>query len=93
MEGLELIESLQPDVVLLDIEMPRMDGLEMLREMRKLGLRLPVVMFSSRTERGAKATTDALLIGAKDFVFKPGGPRMSDLEAGSRRFETNLHLV
>lgn len=89
-EGLELIESLQPDVVLLDIEMPRMDGLEMLREMRKLGLRLPVVMFSSRTERGAKATTDALLIGAKDFVFKPGGPRMSDLEAGESAIRNEL---
>jgi two-component system chemotaxis response regulator CheB len=41
-------------------------------------------MFSSRTERGAKTATDALLLGAKDFVFKPGGARMADLEAGRR---------
>lgn len=81
-EGLEQIEMQRPDVVLLDIEMPRMDGLEMLRAMRSQGVRVPVVMFSSQTERGAKATTDALLLGAKDFVFKPGGARMSDLHAG-----------
>ena len=81
-EGLEQIEKQRPDVVLLDIEMPRMDGLEMLRTMRSEGNRVPVVMFSSRTERGAKATTDALLLGAKDFVFKPGGARMSDIQAG-----------
>ena len=41
-------------------------------------------MFSSRTERGAKTATDALLLGAKDFVFKPGGANMSDLHAGQR---------
>ncbi len=81
-EGLQLVESLKPDVVLLDVEMPRMDGLEMLRQMRQSSSKVPVVMFSSRTERGAKATTDALLLGAKDFVFKPGGPRMTDVKAG-----------
>lgn len=81
-EGLEQLVSAKPDAVLLDIEMPRMDGLEMLRQMRQLGIKVPVVMFSSRTERGAKATTDALLLGAKDFVFKPGGPRMADVQAG-----------
>ena len=82
LEGLQLMESLKPDVVLLDIEMPRMDGLEMLRQMRNSDEKVPVVMFSSKTERGAKATTDALLLGAKDFVFKPGGPRMTDVQAG-----------
>ena len=81
-EALQYLRSQQFDVVLLDIEMPRMDGLELLRRMRQESLNVPVVMFSSRTDRGAKATPDALLLGAKDFVFKPGGPRMTDLRAG-----------
>jgi two-component system chemotaxis response regulator CheB len=62
-----------PDVVLLDVEMPVMDGLTALREIRRLHPRLPVVMFSSLTERGAKATVDALVAGANDYVAKPVG--------------------
>lgn len=62
-----------PDAVLLDVEMPVMDGLECLREIRRRHARLPVVMFSSLTERGAKATVDALLAGANDYVAKPAG--------------------
>lgn len=61
------------DVVLLDIEMPVMDGLETLRHLRLLHPRLPVVMFSSLTERGAKATLEALVAGANDYVAKPTG--------------------
>jgi two-component system chemotaxis response regulator CheB len=83
-EGLEMITNLRPDVVLLDVDMPRMDGLETLREMRASQMQVPVLMFSSRTQRGAKIATDALLLGAKDFVFKPGGANMSDLEEGKR---------
>lgn len=81
-EGLEMIHQLSPDVVLLDVDMPRMDGLELLKRLREQRSAIPVVMFSSRTERGAKTTTDALLLGAKDFVFKPGGARMADQQAG-----------
>jgi two-component system chemotaxis response regulator CheB len=81
-EGLEFVNRLKPDVILLDVDMPRMDGLEMLRELRARKAGVPVVMFSSRTERGAKTATDALLLGAKDFVFKPGGASMSDVQSG-----------
>jgi two-component system, chemotaxis family, protein-glutamate methylesterase/glutaminase len=62
-----------PDVVLLDVEMPVMDGLTALKEIRRRHPRLPVVMFSSLTERGAKATVDALVAGANDYVAKPVG--------------------
>lgn len=60
-----------PDVVLLDIEMPNMNGFETLRELRKDYPHLPVIMFSSLTERGAAATLDALMLGANDYVPKP----------------------
>ncbi len=61
------------DLVLLDIEMPVMDGLETLRQLRQRHPRLPVIMFSSLTERGAKATLEALISGANDYVAKPTG--------------------
>lgn len=73
-----------PDVVLLDVEMPVMDGLEALKEIRRRHPRLPVVMFSSLTERGAKATVDALVAGANDYVAKPAGLTPADVTARIR---------
>ncbi|MFM8415566.1 MAG: chemotaxis-specific protein-glutamate methyltransferase CheB [Planctomycetota bacterium] len=73
-----------PDVVLLDVEMPVMDGLECLREIRRRHSRLPVMMFSSLTERGAKATVDALLAGANDYVAKPAGLEPGEVAARIR---------
>src|SRR5262245_5605946 len=60
-----------PDVVILDVEMPEMDGIETLKQIRKIAPRLPVIMFSTRTERGAVATIEALTCGASDYVAKP----------------------
>ena len=60
-----------PDLVTLDIEMPVMNGLEALAEIRKLYPTLPVIMFSTLTERGAAATLDALALGASDYATKP----------------------
>lgn len=65
------IESLKPDLVTLDVEMPEMDGLATLRALRKSHPNLPVIMFSTRTERGAAITIDALMFGANDYVTKP----------------------
>jgi two-component system chemotaxis response regulator CheB len=71
----EMIRSLDPDVITLDIEMPHMDGIEFLERLMRLRP-MPVVMVSTLTERGADATLRALALGAVDFVAKPrlGGP-------------------
>ena len=84
--GLEKIRELKPDAVVLDIEMPEMDGLAALAELRKTHPRLPVVMFSTVTERGAKATLDALALGANDYVTKPSnvGSAVAAIEAVKR---------
>src|SRR5215467_1472892 len=66
----EKIKRLHPDVLTLDVEMPRMDGLTFLRNLMRLHP-LPVVMVSSLTEQGADVTLQALELGAVDFVTKP----------------------
>ncbi len=73
--ALQQIPLTRPDVVTLDIEMPVMDGLRTLGEIRKQWPDLPVIMFSSLTERGATATLDALALGANDYVTKPSATR------------------
>lgn len=81
---LEALSAGLPDVVLLDVEMPVMDGLTALREIRRRHPRLPVLMFSSLTERGAKATVDALVAGANDYVAKPAGVNPDEVAARIR---------
>jgi len=69
--ALARLPQLSPDIVILDVEMPEMDGLAALKELRKTYPRLPVIMFSALTERGAQATLDALSLGATDYFTKP----------------------
>lgn len=69
--GLQKIALLKPDIVTMDIEMPELDGIETVRQLRASGNRVPVIMFSTLTERGAVATFDALAAGASDYVPKP----------------------
>ncbi|MFP4148183.1 MAG: chemotaxis response regulator protein-glutamate methylesterase [Nitriliruptoraceae bacterium] len=69
--ALQKIEQLNPDLVTLDVEMPVMDGLETLKALRKRHPRLPVIMFSTLTERGAAVTMEALMSGANEYVTKP----------------------
>ncbi|MFI2706623.1 response regulator, partial [Nocardioides sp. CER28] len=71
LEAVDRVDELQPDVVTLDIEMPRLDGLGALQRIREKHRRLPVIMFSTLTERGAAATLEALSRGASDYVTKP----------------------
>ena len=66
----ELIKQTNPDVLTLDVEMPRMDGLDFLEKLMRLRP-MPVVMVSSLTERGSDITLRALELGAVDFVTKP----------------------
>jgi two-component system chemotaxis response regulator CheB len=68
--GLKKIEELKPDVVTLDLEMPRMDGMETLRQITRR-YRVPVLIVSAHTVNGASATFKALASGAFDFVPKP----------------------
>jgi two-component system chemotaxis response regulator CheB len=66
----EMIRELNPDVITLDIEMPKMDGLDFLGRLMRLRP-MPVIMISTLTERGAEVTMRALELGAVDFVAKP----------------------
>ena len=69
--ALAKLTQCQPDLVTLDVEMPVMDGLQTLAEIRKTYPKLPVIMFSTLTESGASATLDALALGASDYATKP----------------------
>lgn len=69
--GLQKITQVNPDILTLDMEMPDMNGLEMLRELRKTHPKVPVIMFSTLTLKGASSTLDAIASGATDYVTKP----------------------
>lgn len=71
--ALAKLGQVNPDIVTMDVEMPEMDGLETLAELRKTYKDLPVIMFSTLTERAAAATLKALSLGATDYVTKPSG--------------------
>ena len=68
--ALDKLPQLRPDIVILDVEMPIMDGLETLRALRRTHPHLPVVMFSTLTERGASATLDALAAGSLSLALE-----------------------
>ena len=71
------LHTLRPDIILLDIEMPEMTGLQALPEIRKILPKIPIIMFSTLTEWGASATLDALSLGATDYVTKPSNQDMA----------------
>ena len=70
---LDMIPTTSPDVILLDIEMPVMNGIEFLKKRKELNIDVPVVILSSITTEGAAVTIQCLELGASDFITKPGG--------------------
>jgi len=83
--ALKKIEELKPDVVTLDLEMPRMDGMETLRLIMRRAP-LPVILFSTHSKEGAYSTLKALALGAVDFIPKP-------VDASTGRLETIADLL
>lgn len=78
-EALELVKKHQPDFITLDVEMPLLNGLETLKELKKTGKKVKTIMISSHTREGAQITCEALELGAFDFITKPqqGDPSLS----------------
>ena len=70
-EAVEMVHSLQPDALTLDVNMPLLDGIGVLRELRARGSRAKAIMVSSLTDEGSPATVEALLEGAFDYLLKP----------------------
>jgi two-component system chemotaxis response regulator CheB len=87
-ECLEQVKQLCPDVLVLDLEMPRLNGLEVLDRLRLENSELPVIMCSAYTEHGARSTLEALARGASDYVTKPAGQR--DFEAAIESLSQQL---
>ncbi len=82
-EALEFMAKLHPDIITLDVEMPIMDGITTLEHIRRRDRTIPVIMFSTLTERGARTTLEALSRGANDYIAKPsslGGSRSAPEE-------------
>ena len=72
-QALGCLDAVHPDLILLDVEMPVMNGLVTLKQLRARGCKVPVIMCSSLTQRGAQVTIEALASGASDYVGKPRG--------------------
>jgi two-component system chemotaxis response regulator CheB len=87
-ECLEQVRQLRPDVLVLDLEMPRLNGLEVLDRLRLENSELPVIMCSAYTEHGARSTLEALARGASDYVTKPAGQR--DFDAAMQSLSQQL---
>jgi two-component system chemotaxis response regulator CheB len=88
--ALEKLSKCDPDCIVLDLEMPEMNGIEFLRERRKRGIRVPVIILSSIAERGADVTIEALGLGASDFVQKPSGSISTDIASVKERISELL---
>lgn len=88
----EMIKSLNPDVLTLDVEMPKMDGLEFLGRLMKLRP-MPVVMISSHTARGSEVTLQALETGAFDFVTKPRAEGAAQLHSYTEEMRDKIRAA
>ncbi|NMO50167.1 chemotaxis response regulator protein-glutamate methylesterase [Actinoplanes sp. TBRC 11911] len=89
------IDQLKPDVITMDIEMPQMDGIEAVRELRKRHKQIPVIMFSTLSASGASATLEALSAGATDYVTKPSnvGSIQESIAAVREQLVPKIHAL
>ena len=95
-EGILKIEEKQPDIVILDLEMPECDGIQTLEELNKRGYKGNIILFASQTRKSAESTLFALELGAKDFVAKPGfddGDGSSPLEKIKNALIPKIHAL
>jgi two-component system, chemotaxis family, protein-glutamate methylesterase/glutaminase len=90
--GLKKITELRPDVVTIDLDMPRMDGMEMLRQITRIH-RIPSIIVSAHSTAGASATFKALALGAFDFVAKPRDAAQANLEAIARELISKVKVA
>ncbi|CAH9054110.1 Protein-glutamate methylesterase/protein-glutamine glutaminase [Pseudoalteromonas holothuriae] len=88
----EMIKSLHPDVLTLDIEMPKMDGISFLRNLMRLRP-MPVVMISTLTQQGSPATIEALEIGAVDFIAKPVSNVVNQLKSYTQSVHEKVRIA
>ncbi len=79
-ELLSKLETQNPDVITLDVEMPKMNGIEALKELKLRNISIPVIMLSSISKRGAELTMECLEAGAFDFIPKPSGSISLDID-------------
>ncbi len=86
--ALAKLSQVNPDIIILDVDMPDLNGLETLTEIRKTDPQLPVIMFSTLTYTGATATLDALTLGASDYATKPSN--VGSVEAADRHIQETL---
>lgn len=88
--ALDKLRRVDADVIVLDLEMPEMDGLTFLKERRAQGITAPVIILSSVAERGARVTMDALSLGASDFITKPSGSVSHDIQVVSDQLQAMI---
>jgi len=88
--ALAKLDALKPDLITLDIEMPEMDGIEVLKALRAMNSKVTVIMVSSLTVQGGKMTMQALELGAFDFIPKPSG---ATLEANVEAITGSLRTI
>jgi len=89
--ALEKLPELKPDVLILDIEMPIMSGIDVLRGIRQKRIHVRTIMFSTLTARGASQTMEALSLGAHDYIKKPSaGDNISGYKAGLKKVAAEL---
>lgn len=92
-ELLTKVTTLKPDVITLDVEMPKMDGISALKNLRDRGIEVKVIMLSSLTTSSSKLTLECLHLGAADFIAKPSGSISLDIDKVKQELVDKIRMV